>query len=53
MDEGQGAKRHWGPRVFFRQEVLKEESRGNFGDVTEGCESQDNSHCFQPVQELL
>lgn len=53
MDEGQGAKRPWGPRVFFRQEVLEEESRGNFGDVTEGCESQDNSHCFQSVQELL
>lgn len=33
--------------------MLEEEAIGNSGDVTEGCESQDNSHHFLSVQELL
>lgn len=45
--------RHWGHRVFFRQEALKEKAIGNSGDVTEGCKSQNNSHCFLSVWELL
>lgn len=33
-------------RIFFRQEALEEEAIGNTGNVTEECESQDNSHHF-------
>lgn len=33
--------------------MLKEKATGNSGDVMEGCESQDNSHHFVSVQELL
>lgn len=45
--------RHWGHRVFFRQEALKGKAIGKSGDVTEGCKSQNNSHCFFSVWELL
>lgn len=44
-----GLKQAGGHRVFSRQEALKEKAIGNSSDVTEGCKSQNNSHCFVSV----